>query len=41
MKSELWIEEKVEDHLGLRLRVDKILFSGKSEFQSVDIDKSL
>jgi len=37
MKSELWIEEKVEDQLGLRLRVDKILFSGKSEFQSVDI----
>jgi len=37
MNSELWIEERVEDFLGLRVRVDKTLFSGKSEFQSVDI----
>ncbi len=37
MNSELWIEEKLEDFLGLRLKVEKTLFSGKSEFQSVDV----
>lgn len=37
MKSELWIEEKLEDFLGLRIRVDETLFSGKSEFQAVDV----
>jgi spermidine synthase len=37
MNSELWIEEKLEDFLGLRIRVDKTLFSGQSEFQSVDV----
>ncbi len=37
MNSELWIEEKLEDFLGLRIRVDKTLFSGKSEFQTVDV----
>ena len=37
MNSELWIEEKLEDFLGLRIRVEKTLFSGKSEFQSVDV----
>ena len=37
MNSELWIEEKLEDFLGLRIRVEKTLFSGKSDFQSVDV----
>lgn len=37
MNSELWIEEKVEDFYGMRFRVEKTLFSGKSEFQSVDV----
>ncbi len=37
MKSELWIEEKTEDFLGVRFKVEKTCFSGKSEFQSVDI----
>ncbi|UTW60317.1 polyamine aminopropyltransferase [Kordiimonas sp. SCSIO 12603] len=37
MYSDLWIEEKFEDFLGLRLKVEKVLFSGKSEFQSVDV----
>ena len=37
MHSELWIEEKFEDFLGLRIKVEEVLFSGKSEFQSVDV----
>ncbi len=37
MYSDLWIEEKPYDFLGLRLKVNKVLFSGKSEFQTVDI----
>jgi spermidine synthase len=37
MYSNLWIEEKFEDYLGLRLKIEKTLFSGKSPFQSVDI----
>ncbi len=37
MYSDLWIEEKFQDFLGLRLKVEKVLFSGKSEFQSVDV----
>jgi spermidine synthase len=37
MKSELWIEEKFEDHLGIRFKVEKTLFSGQSDFQSVDV----
>ncbi|WP_371188320.1 polyamine aminopropyltransferase [Thalassotalea maritima] len=37
MHSELWIEEKFEDFLGLRIKVEKVLFSGKSEFQTVDV----
>jgi len=37
MNSEVWIEEKVEDFYGMRFRVEKTLFSGKSEFQAVDI----
>jgi spermidine synthase len=37
MYSNLWVEEKFEDFLGLRLKVEKVLFSGKSEFQTVDV----
>jgi len=37
MHSDLWVEEKFEDFLGLRLKVEKVLFSGKSEFQTVDV----
>jgi spermidine synthase len=37
MYSDLWIEEKFEDFMGLRLKVEKTLFSGKSPFQSVDV----
>ncbi len=37
MNSDLWVEEKFNDFLGLRLKVEKVLFSGKSEFQTVDI----
>ncbi len=37
MNSDLWVEEKFKDFLGLRLKVEKVLFSGKSEFQTVDI----
>lgn len=37
MHSDLWVEEKFQDYLGLRFKVEKILFSGKSEFQTVDI----
>jgi spermidine synthase len=37
MKSDLWVEEKVGDFLGIRYRVDKTHFSGKSEFQHVDV----
>jgi len=34
---ELWIEERQEDILGMRFRVEKTLFSGKSDFQQIDI----
>jgi spermidine synthase len=37
MYSDLWVEEKFEDFLGLRLKVEKVLFSGKSDFQTVDV----
>ncbi len=37
MNSDLWVEEKFKDFLGLRLKVEKVLFSGKSEFQTVDV----
>lgn len=37
MNSDLWVEEKFKDFLGLRLKVERVLFSGKSEFQTVDI----
>tara|TARA_Y100001958_G_C21180447_1_gene510421 strand:- start:8 stop:865 length:858 start_codon:yes stop_codon:yes gene_type:complete len=37
MKSNLWIEEKHGDFLGMNYKVEKVLFSGKSKFQSVDV----
>ena len=37
MNSNLWIEEKFEDFLGIKFKVEKVLFSGKSKFQTVDI----
>ncbi len=37
MNSNLWIEEKYKDFLGIRFKVEKVLFSGKSPFQTVDV----
>ena len=37
MHSDLWVEEKFQDFLGLKFKVEKVLFSGKSEFQTVDV----
>ena len=36
MHSNLWVEEKHEN-FSLKFKVNKVLFSGKSEFQSVDV----
>ena len=33
----LWIEEKLDDAYGMRFRVTEVLFTGKSEFQAVDV----
>lgn len=37
MFSDLWIEEKHEVGYGMRYQVEKVLYSKKSEFQTVDI----
>ena len=37
MKSHLWIEEKHGDFLAMKYKVEEVLFSGKSKFQSVDV----
>jgi spermidine synthase len=37
MHSHLWIEERFEDFYGMRFKVEKVLFSGKSPFQTVDV----
>ncbi len=37
MFSDLWVEEKFGDFVGFRFKVDNTLFSGKSEFQTVDV----
>ncbi len=37
MKSNLWVEEKHADFLGIRYKVENVLFSGKSDFQYVDV----
>ncbi|MCO4793151.1 MAG: polyamine aminopropyltransferase [Bacteriovoracaceae bacterium] len=37
MKSSVWIEEIFEDFCGVKFKVERTLFSGKSEFQTVDV----
>ena len=37
MHSNLWVEEKFQDFLGIKFKVEKVLFSGKSDFQTVDV----
>ena len=37
MNSDLWVTEKFEDIMALSFKVTKTLFSGKSDFQSVDV----
>jgi spermidine synthase len=37
MKSEVWVEEKYKDFYAVRFKVDRTLFAGKSEFQTVDV----
>jgi spermidine synthase len=37
MYSDLWIEERFDEYLGLRFKVEEVLFSGKSDFQTVDV----
>ncbi len=37
MHSNLWVEENFSDFLGIKFKVEKVLFSGKSDFQTVDI----
>lgn len=37
MHSDMWLEEKYNDIIGYRYKINKSLFSGKSEFQSVDV----
>lgn len=37
MQSNLWIEERFRDFYGMKYKVEKTLFSGKSEFQTVDV----
>lgn len=37
MKSELWVEERFLPFYGMKFKVTKVLFSGKSDFQSVEV----
>ncbi len=37
MKSSIWIEEFQSDHSSYKFEIEKTLFSGQSEFQSVDV----
>ena len=37
MYSNLYVEEKMEDKYALKFKVNKVLFSGKSPFQTVDV----
>lgn len=37
MNSNLWIEEVYQDYYAMKFKVEKTLFSGVSEFQSVDV----
>lgn len=36
-KTSMWVEEHMEDFLKIGFRAEKVLFSGKSEFQTVDV----
>lgn len=36
-KTSMWVEEQMEDFLKISFRAEKVLFSGKSEFQTVDV----
>lgn len=37
MNSHLWVEERFRDFYGMKYKVEKTLFAGKSEFQTVDV----
>jgi len=37
MYSNLYVEEKMEDKYAIKFKVNKVLFSGKSPFQTVDV----
>lgn len=37
MHSNLYVEEKMKDHYSMKYKVNNVLFSGKSPFQTVDI----
>lgn len=37
MKSNVWVEEMIDDKIGLRFKIERTLFSGKSDFQYVDV----
>jgi spermidine synthase len=37
MKSELWVEERFLPFYGMKFKVNKVLFSGQSDFQSVEV----
>jgi spermidine synthase len=37
MHSHLWVEEIFEEFYGMRFKVEKVLFSGRSPFQTVDV----
>ncbi len=38
---DLWYTEKHSDNVGITMKVTKTLFSGKSEFQQLDIVETL
>ena len=37
MKTDVWVTEYFKDFYGMKYRIDKTLFSGKSDFQAVDV----
>lgn len=37
MYSDLWVEERFKDFYGMRYKVEKVLYSKKSDFQTVDV----
>jgi spermidine synthase len=40
MYSDLWVEEKHESGYGMRYKVEEVLYSQKSEYQTVDVVKT-